>query len=336
MVAVFDEVRRVLHESGTCWVNMGDSYAQTTCRNRNGAGNIASACKVAVGRLDNERSTVGGGMKQKDLMLVPWQLALAMRAAGWFLRDAIVWHKPAPMPESCRDRCTKAWEPIFMFARSKSYYADMEAVKQPFSDARNGNPGNYTAEYSTGSGRHDAGSKNKEWNTNGEHSGANLRNVWTLSPEAYKGKHFATFPSELPRRCIMIGTSAKGVCPTCLAPWRRVVERDRVPTRPGTNWKGAQEGSPLNEQTSGYLNVDPQRHCTETKTTGWERTCTHEHTEADTIAATVLDPFSGTATTGVVANSLGRDYIGLDISDEYLHLAQERCGGLFLTQGAST
>ena len=201
------------------------------------------------------------------------------------------------MPESVQDRCTKAWEPVFMFSKEERYYADMVAVKQKSAlsvdeatyEEMKKNAGKAWYPTSEGNNRDSSKTKFGQKNRISPPDGSNLRNVWTMASEGYDGKHYATFPTELPRRCILIGTSAHGVCPECLAPWKR----------------------------SGNC---------------WEPTC--KCGRPDTIAARVLDPFSGTATTGQVAFSLGRDYIGLDLSTEYLELARERCGGLFCSQGA--
>lgn len=287
-----------------------------------------------------KRIPTGLSVKPKSLLLAPFRFALAMQADGWILRDVIVWHKPAPMPESVRDRCTKAWEPIFMFAKSPRYFADMEGVKTPAATRADGTSRAGECSPLMGASKHRTEFTADDPSYRGGHEQdgrpvttptmSNLRNVWKLSPEAYKGKHFATFPSELPRRCIKIGTSERGACPRCLAPWTRVVKRKRVATRPGTNWKGAQEGSPLNEQTAGYLNVDPQRHCTTTETTGWQPTC--QCNAGDPVPCVVLDPFCGSGTTMKVAAELGRDGIGLDLSTEYRALAVERIGPLNILQ----
>ena len=295
LVAVFREVRRVLHPSGTLWCNMGDSYAGSwgnyggQNRGKGKQREIGNGSQVPnpayEGQEDRRPATASQpGIKPKELMMVPYRLALAMSADGWTHRDTVIWHKPAPMPESVRDRCTKAWEPIFMFVKSVKYFADMEAVRH----------------------------------------GSNLRNVWTMSAEPYAAAHFATYPSELPRRCIRIGTSIKGCCPTCRAPWVRVTARKGVKRhRPNdlTKRDGADGTGNHCGNTVAGVSVD---------TLGWQPSCKHQHTEADAMPCLVLDPFSGSGTTGQVAQQLGQDYIGIDLNPAYLPLAQERIGGLFL------
>lgn len=357
LIAVFAEVHRVLHPSGTLWVNIGDSYAGHNApgfRQGNEAKNGGASNKNGVGFIQ--------GLKPKDLMMVPSRFAIAMQDWGWYLRDFIVWAKPAPMPESVTDRCTKAWEPIFMFAKSPRYYADMTAVAEPSvtSDERrpygsegawlmdgrpkedrpNGKPrgkGGKTAFRGQGHEREaETGPANRD-GRDMQDVGAgltrNLRNVWTLPPESFPGKHFATFPSELPRKCILIGSSAKGCCPHCLAPWVRVTESERKPTRSGKSSKVYVDpnGSPYEQHCGSVVgNRDPFRHCTETTTVGWAASCQCHHAEPDTIPCRVLDPFSGSGTTGRVAFDLGRDYIGIDLNKEYEPLARERIGGLFI------
>lgn len=185
LVTVFREVRRVLRSDGTCWVNLGDSYAQSQVgRHRNGKGDIASDYNRSTDC--DGRSQLSHGLKPKDLCGVPFRFVLAAQADGWYWRDTIVWHKPAPMPESVRDRCTKSWEPIFMLAKSERYFFDAEAVKE--------NVGEISIRRATTNERllerTAAGSalciSTSELNGFGRDivtDGRNLRNVWRLGPE---------------------------------------------------------------------------------------------------------------------------------------------------------
>ena len=339
MVEVFREVRRVLRDDGTLWLNVGDSYAS------NGVSGYQSGLDEFAKRERKQenngpktalrkhgRAPTSDGMKPKDLCLIPWRLALALQADGWWCRSVICWAKKSCMPESVTDRPTNSWEPIFLLAKSAKYFYDAEAVREPHEHGikSEGEGGEYYGgKHGKGTGR--SAENGNVWNPkvrNYNPAGRNQRNVWHLGPEPYAAAHFATFPSEIPRRAILAGTSARGCCPVCLAPWVRVVEK--VPTgkkqKTGSNWDtGA--GAHGSFHRNGRETKPADQNVMASKTIGWSQSCTCPPHEP--IACRVLDPFSGSATTGQVAFSLGRDYIGLDLSTEYLELARERCGGLF-------
>lgn len=245
IVEVFREVRRVLKDDGTLWLNVGDSYAT----------------KAAA-----------GGIKRKDLIGLPWLLAFVLRADGWHLRADIIWQKPNAMPESAKDRPTRAHEYVFLLSRSASYYYNADAVKEPAVGFYNAAPagstgtakpnarrrGNSQTFRGGGSYTHDRAAENSASVERGSHGltpnetgKRNRRTVWTIATRPYKGAHFATFPEELARPCILAGS------------------------RPGD---------------------------------------------------TVLDPFSGSGTTGAVAVQEGRDYIGIEINPEYIKLSEQRIG----------
>lgn len=209
LVEIFREVRRVLTPSGVLWLNLGDSY--------NGSG--FGAGKARKGNEHGQRNAVSKNarpnderLKPKDLMGIPWRVALALQADGWWLRSDVIWNKPNPIPESVDDRPTKAHEYVFMLTKSLRCYFDLPAVRE------------------------------------GDH---NLRSVWTVTSQPYKGAHFATMPPEIARRCILAGSA---------------------------------------------------------------------------VGDTVLDPFMGSGTTGMVANENGRSFIGIEPSAEYLKLAEDRIG----------
>lgn len=216
MVEVFREVRRVLRDDGTCFVNEGDSYAGSWgAQGRQGDGAVQgrSACYgrliAAAAKKKHRTGSIpeASGLKPKDLCLIPWHFAIAMQEDGWWCRDIIVWDKPAPMPESVRDRCTKSWEPIFMFAKSKKYYFDQDAIREP--DKGTDHPRNVLTapDRANGFTAPDAGIRTAE-GRNG--SGRNKRNVWRLPPMATPDAHFATFPLELPETCIKAGCPEGG------------------------------------------------------------------------------------------------------------------------------
>ena len=232
LVDVFREVRRVLRPDGTLWVNIGDSYAtrsgpQPPTNTRNSFGHTEKRQPV--------------GYKYKDLMGIPWLLAFALRADGWYLRQDIVWHKTNAMPESVRDRCTKAHEYIFLLSKSAHYYFDAVAIREPCGAKGNARTFRGGGAYTGGRSYHNSAANNT--------GGRNKRSVWTIATSKFLGAHYATFPERLVEPCILAG------CP---------------------------EGG------------------------------------------TVLDPFAGSGTTGVVATRLRRSFVGIDLNPAYCKMAWDR------------
>jgi DNA modification methylase len=240
MVAVFREVKRVLRDDGTLWLNLGDSYAA----NRGyqvAQTKDANSKRADAGQFNDMPFHVPVGLKPKDLVGIPWRVAFALQADGWWLRSDIIWHKPNPMPESVTDRPTKAHEYVFLLSKSAKYFFDQEAVKE---DGKIGSPNRiFGAKKQEGTMRHDIG---RTWTDNGTR---NRRSVWTITTKPFKGLHFATFPPEIPEICIKAGSRA----------------------------------------------VD-----------------------------TILDPFSGEGTTGLVAEKLGRKYIGIELNPAYVEMSERR------------
>ena len=211
LVNVFKEVRNVLTDDGTCWVNLGDSYYNY--RPGKGQGLVkqtVSNTKQDLPDVCPRRGNKIEGLKEKDLIGIPWLFAFAMRNDGWYLRQDIIWHKPNPMPESVRDRCTKAHEYMFLFSKNQNYYFDVDAIKEP--------------------------TRRK-------------RSVWNVQVRPYKGSHFAVYPPDLIEPCVLAGSEENDI---------------------------------------------------------------------------VLDPFMGSGTTAMVAKSLGRDYIGCELHEDYGNLIQKR------------
>jgi len=197
MVEVFRCVRDVLAEDGTLWLNIGDSYAGAGYSNHKGTGGTQ--------REDGgkQRHLSGTGCKPKDLIGIPWMLAFALRADGWYLRQDIIWHKPNPMPESVRDRCTKAHEYIFLLSKSERYFFDSEAMQEPAN--RPEGPGNKTHRHAN-QGIYVNGASQKNIAKIGPRETCNRRSVWTVATRPYKGAHFATFPPALIEPCILAGS----------------------------------------------------------------------------------------------------------------------------------
>jgi len=333
MVDVFREVKRVLRDDGTLWLNLGDSYAHSgACgggspvdERKPEYGRKGNASDASEGRKDDRiaqektRGTLPPGLKPKDLVGIPWRVAFALQADGWYLRQDIIWHKRSPMPESVRDRCTKSHEYIFLLSKSPRYYFDAEAIKEPavLGQHVRSRASNFKKAGSQDDkfGSHDKGAP--EIVCDGQR---NLRDVWSLSSSPYKGAHFATFPPAIPERAIKAGTSERGCCPACGSPWVRVVERTSIiDPRPATT------GAALRESQGRLTLTTPVgRTCgyQDSKTTGWKQSCKCE--AAEPVPCKVLEPFCGSGTTLAVAKVLGRDSVGIELNPEYITLAQQR------------
>ena len=238
MVAVFREVRRVLRDDGTLWLNLGDSY-------NGSSGGATEKQGTNAGSFHNGGVRLAPGLKPKDLVGIPWRVAFALQADGWYLRSDIIWHKPNPMPESVTDRPTKAHEYVFLMSKSPRYYYDADAIKERATRASSGNKARHCHDGTRGRSDHLGASI--PW-TNDD-SGRNKRSVWTVTTRPFSGAHFACYPPELIKPCIAAG------CP---------------------------EGG------------------------------------------TVLDPFFGSGTTGMVAESLGRRWFGIELNPEYEPLIRQR------------
>lgn len=249
MVEVFREVRRVLADDGTVWLNLGDSYARGF-----GGGSPGDKSATNVGSFkDRTASKIPDGLKGKDLIGIPWMVAFALRADGWFLRQDIIWAKPNPMPESVTDRCTKAHEYVFLLSRSGRYYYNDKAVAEPLQGEPHapGNKGAPTVKEIRGanaakgmSGQY--AEPERVWSADGLR---NKRSVWTVATQPFKEAHFATYPPALIEPCILAGCRAGG---------------------------------------------------------------------------TVLDPFGGAGTTGLVADRLGRNAVLIELNPAYAEIARNR------------
>ena len=314
LVQVFREVWRVLRDDGTVWLNLGDSYS--------GSGNGSNDYRESGASISKNDNKYGShkpgpirGLKSKDLIGIPWMVAFALRADGWWLRQEIIWHKPNPMPESVKDRCTKAHEYVFLLTKNPRYYYDSEAVKEPSKepDDNRGERGN-RKRFPTDK---IAGIRGP-----GVYPMANKRSVWTVPTRPYKGAHYATFPPDLIKPMILAGCP-QFVCVKCGAPYERVVERVVGYSKECPKTQEAHEarggiGKPVGTVgKSGGGRVDGY-----STTLGFQPTC---NCNAGTTSGIVLDPFVGSGTTVMVATELGRRGIGLDLNMKYLDVnARER------------
>lgn len=289
MVAVFREVRRVMRLDASLWLNLGDSF------------------------LD------------KQLLMMPARVALALQAEGWWLRQDIIWHKVNPMPESVTDRCTSAHEHIFMLTKAPRYYYDSVAIREDASDAskeRYQYPLRRELQNSYGKTNRWSGDTRDGNTTPLYQSSRNCRNVWTIATEPYPESHFATFPAELASRCIRAGTSERGCCAACGAPWVRQVERSVAYTsgsgRAGNPPSGKYGGTEQAESGDYDIRMGPS---VSSVTIGWLPSC---QCNAAVVPCTVLDCFAGAFTAPMVADRLQRHAIGIELSEAYCEMARAR------------
>jgi len=326
LVQVFQEVHRVLRNDGTLWLNLGDTYAgywgdkyahKPFGKDRTPDG----ATPPNKPSLDFKRSRI----KPKDLIGVPWRVALALQTHGWYLRSEIIWEKPNVMPESTRDRPSCSHEHLFMLSKSKRYYFDQHAIREPCESGpsdvkkmREQKPriGGKHKDHDDPLSKANRNSRIGQRRSVGSPSGRNKRSVWTISTKSFSGAHFAVFPPELITPCILAGTSEAGCCASCGVPHARIVERNRVATRPGRDTKTT------GRKASEFGNRDPKRHVTETRTLGWEPACDCACDKP--VPCTVLDPFLGSGTTAAVAQRLGCRCIGIELNAAYCDLAAGR------------
>lgn len=351
LVAVFREIRRVLRDDGVCWLNLGDSFAGSWGARGRGEGTNAPRADL-VEKHGTDAPARNGfaslGIKPKDLIGIPWRVAFALQDDGWYLRRDVIWAKPNPMPESCTDRPTTAHEYLFLLTKKPQYFYDAEAVKEPTvgqtpgdldggpqraRDGTNANCGrNFrqkgNAKAFRGGGAYTQGQSfdndatiDRESHGNQPNAGTrNLRSVWTIATTPYGDTHFATFPPKLAETCIAAGTSEKGACSACGAPWARVVERTSmvIDRSKRTHSRGR-------TRPSGTMVSPPTA-----TTAGWEATC--DCPAAALAPCLVLDPFGGSGTVGMVSDRMQRDAVLIELKPGYVVMARNRIvddAGLF-------
>jgi DNA modification methylase len=312
LVAVFREARRVLADHGTLWLNYGDAYASgETGRRDNGTSTDGSGTFVMPQKPRAERRlTQRTGLPPKNLLGMPWRVAFALQADGWILRSDIIWAKPNPMPESVTDRPTKAHEYVFLFAKQPRYAYDADAIREQ-SEMRP------QQRFTNGRGPKDDGyAAHRKAPGMTDPTGRNARTVWEIATQPFPEAHFATFPEELVRRCLLAGCPAE-VCRTCGKARERMVQASGGTK--GSGWQDA--GDPndprVHDKRGGHKEWNDYRR----DSIGW--------------TGTVLDPFMGSGTTALVARKHGRRAIGIDLSVEYLAIAARRLQQLSLLGGAA-
>jgi DNA modification methylase len=345
MVAVFREVRRVLRSDGTVWLNLGDSYAGGGTIGRNDTDPESLARRAAEGTARYGKgagrgtgSQVGNhgtrppvaGLKPKDLVGIPWRVAFALQADGWYLRSDIIWSKPNPMPESVTDRPTKSHEYLFLLSKSPRYYWDADAVRENYTGHATG-PGGYLGPVDTPKVVRERNDNGRTVG-NGDGAGRNIRSVWTIATQPYPGAHFATFPQALVEPCIKAGTSERGVCPECGAPWERMVEAAKYEpavVEVGVRNVDASRGDKVRKLDG--KSAEWRAAAASRATAGWRPSCDHA---AIPVPATVLDPFAGSGTVGLVAQRLSRRAVLIDLNADYLGQVMDRNRDIPLGLGA--
>jgi DNA modification methylase len=306
IVRTFQEVKRVLRDDGTLWLNLGDSYSS--------GGRTSTTNQTVRGDKDYgvTRPPVSGSIKPKDLVGIPWRVALALQEDGWYLRQDIIWHKPNPMPESVKDRCTKAHEYIFLLTKSEKYYYDSQAIMEQAQDwgTRDRADGKYHNE-GTGLSPHTGLEKS--------YTHRNKRSVWTVPVKPYNEAHFAVFPTSLIEPALLAGCPPK-ICSECGTPYEREMVTVEVPDRETRdNMVGI---IPKRDKTSRMNSKDMKSLVQEDK--GFTKNCSCSSHQ--TSAGRVLDPFGGSGTTALVADRHKRDATIIELNQKYVDIAETRLG----------
>lgn len=330
VAAVFDEVRRVLRSDGTLWLNLGDTYHSDSPVRRSSAEAFSARWDPALTRSrgGNRRPAAQlGELKAKDLVGIPWRVAFELQRRGWWLRSDCIWAKRNPMPEPTRDRPTHSHEYVFLLAKSRRYFYDAEAVREPLQPSSLQRLKNHVPNARDNPGyqsKHPSGDLRRfPMLANTDPTGRSLRSVWWLTTQPYSGAHFATFPESLPEICIRAGTSKRGACAICGTPWARKVRvvggaigHDWHPIKSLTLGRGQGIVPPgISDGTYRRVNL------------GFRKICSCPTREV--VPCVVLDPFVGSGTVLAVARRLGRKSVGIDLNPKYVDLARERSSAEF-------
>jgi DNA modification methylase len=293
LVEVFRDLRRVLKPQGNMWINLGDCYNAGTSAPR-----VASGSRVgyweAAGSMGDRRVNAPG-LKPKDLVGIPWRVALALQGDGWYLRSDVIWTKPNPVPEGVRDRPVRAHEYLFLFSKEPRYFYDTEAVREIGIGAPP-----------------DEKTRAREAAIRRGHA---QRSVWNIPTQRYHRAHFATFPERLVEPCVLAGSSAAGCCPRCGRAWQRSVCVRYA--NPGNRASNGPRSTERRHESPGFS----RRLMRIVGDQVWRPSCSCGQQR---VPATVLDPFAGSGTTLAVARRLGRRGIGIELNASYVDLARDR------------
>jgi len=323
------EVRRVLRKDGTLWLNLGDGYAGSYGHTPDDGHEAIYREGLSLEERPSRSRVARNGLKPKDAVLMPFRVALAAQADGWWVRSVIIWAKPNPMPESVRDRPTDAHEYIFLLTKAARYWYDAEAIREEATEPRRcgaNSHANVGRDPAHGTSKQDAVGNRRYAGFNDRYdfanppNGRNCRSVWTFPTCGFPDAHFAVFPRELPERCIKAGCP-EWVCPKCGKARTRVTET-ALTVHDGKTASAYPKGTTANrlallrqaarERGGEYVN--------DRQTVAWSD-C---YCNAGFPGGVVLDPFAGSGTTCEVAYHLGRTAIGIDASAKYLDMARER------------
>lgn len=307
LAAVFRECRRVLHSTGTLWLNLGDTYANTTAIGTKRP-NSPQARLAPEGRAASNAQTVGipmEGVKPKDRLMIPARTAIALQDDGWYLRDEIIWAKGNTTPFSGNDRTTPAHEMIYVFSKRPRYFYNIHAIKSTGLTKLGKNETavffekSYEIEFKV-----------------------HPRSIWMMNTKPYKDAHFAVFPRELPRRCILAGSSEGGCCSQCMRPYEFELEQiNPKAVTSGRHRTQADRSRDRGIRTIHRPDDVKNENLGQWRISGWKPGC---DCDAPRIPCVVMDPFFGAGTTGLVARSLGRSFIGIELSRDYARMARKR------------
>lgn len=324
LVEIFGEVRRVLRPDGTLWLNLGDSYAGSRAGPQGATGQMIDRSVAKAEGRTRYQTLRGEGLKYKDLVGIPWMAAFALRADGWFLRSDNIWFKGNPMPESVRDRPTKAHEYVFLLSKSAEYYYDAEAIKEPVSGTAH-HRGSNGSKKARGQSQRTGVKANESFNAAVTDlvEMRNKRSVWAINSQPYSGAHFATMPEALVEPCVLAGTSAHGNCASCGAGYVRVVEKADGTSRGSGQVERVYAGD-VNGRLETHMGSGVPWVPQIVVDTKWVPSC--GCTDASVKPAVVLEPFAGSGTVLSVAVRLGRDAYGVELNPEYVKLAHARIG----------
>lgn len=329
MVEVFREVRRVLKDNGTLWINIGDSYVSSATGSLSKTSGFGPNHKTQ-NEASKRISKTGFGLPEKNLIGIPWRLAFALQDDGWILRQDLIWSKRNPMPSSVTDRCVTSHEYVFLLTKNAKYYFDHLAIKEPIAKAtlvRAKSKNSSNKRKDCGEAKNQGGltpeQQDKYYKDIDENTTRNKRSVWSVSTNTYSGAHFATFPPDLIEPMILAGTSEKGHCPKCGSRWVRITERL------DSGYDGSKYGERVVNATGGAIGGGTKKSTLGSSrnltgkyiTNGWKPTC---ECGCDPVPDIVLDCFLGSGTTAGVAVKLGRQYIGVELNSEYCKLHEER------------